>query len=266
MSLLVGDGGLSDNEFERLRLILSTYQDGTGQLPLGRSRSLPGWRDFERSVALVFDGRAVESKAIFDVLIPFDDNGQYGVSCKMRSTLNETGRSGRVTIELSNSSAKFAAAFEEAKISQADFRNRADELGRIILLTVANWHQVEADSVDLDRSSYLALSYNQRGDYQLHQFALELPTAHEVEWRFPDVRGKGGIMRPGKRLCGTVDRDTVIEYYYGSGGQLKYYPRVSEAIWRSEVFQLESLEHVEKLYDPESKAKVYFPEKWRATA
>ena len=32
------------------------------------SSTLPGWRDFERSVALAFGGQAQESKAIFDVL------------------------------------------------------------------------------------------------------------------------------------------------------------------------------------------------------
>ncbi len=51
--------------------------------------SLPGWRDFERSVALAFDGVAQESKAIFDVLVPLPTQAgiSYGISCKMRETL-----------------------------------------------------------------------------------------------------------------------------------------------------------------------------------
>ena len=54
-------------QIERLRLILSIYQDGTGQLVFEPEKSLPGWRDFERSVALAFDGIAQESKAILSV-------------------------------------------------------------------------------------------------------------------------------------------------------------------------------------------------------
>ena len=70
-------------EIEKLRLSLSTYQDGTGQLVFKSDNSLPGWRDFERSVALAFDGIAQESKAIFDVLIPAPQNPRIniGISC-----------------------------------------------------------------------------------------------------------------------------------------------------------------------------------------
>jgi hypothetical protein len=47
---------------ERLRLILSTYQDGTGMIATPGGMTLPGWRDFERAVAAVFGGVAQESK------------------------------------------------------------------------------------------------------------------------------------------------------------------------------------------------------------
>jgi len=232
MPLAVGNGGPSSEEIERLRLILSTYQDGTGMLVTGPRRSLPGWRDFERSVALTFDGRAVESKEIFDVLIPFDDP-EYGISCKMRSTLKDTARTGRVTMELSNSSAKFATAFETAGIPAAEYRDRPAELGKIILATVSSWHHAVADTIDLERSSFLALSYNDvSGQYQLHQFSHDLPDARSLTWSFPDARGKGGILRPGKRLRAALGDATVLEFYYGSGGQLKYYPHVNEPFGR----------------------------------
>jgi hypothetical protein len=49
----------------------------------------PGWRDFERSVAAAFNGRAQESKAIFDVLLPdpLRKGIYFGLSCKMRDEL-----------------------------------------------------------------------------------------------------------------------------------------------------------------------------------
>jgi hypothetical protein len=99
----------TSQEIEKLRLVLSTYQDGTGQLVFNNNVSLPGWRDFERSIALVFDGQAQESKAIFDVLLPdlARSTVYYGLSCKMRETLRYVERTGRVTIEVSNSAGKF---------------------------------------------------------------------------------------------------------------------------------------------------------------
>ncbi len=39
----------TDKEIEKFRLILSTYQDGSGMLKR-KDRTLPGWRDFERSI------------------------------------------------------------------------------------------------------------------------------------------------------------------------------------------------------------------------
>src|SRR5438270_10835388 len=79
----------SAREVQKLRLILSTYQDGTGQLVTRDGNTLPGWRDFERSIALTFGGKAKESKFIFDVLLPDPRTPglSYGLSCKMRRTL-----------------------------------------------------------------------------------------------------------------------------------------------------------------------------------
>jgi len=96
----------TEREVERLRLILSTYQDGTGMLQVENSMTLPGWRDFERAVALAFNGEAQESKAIFDVLLSREDRPdvKYGLSCKMRRELNKIERTGRVSLELSTPS------------------------------------------------------------------------------------------------------------------------------------------------------------------
>src|SRR5947209_2653932 len=109
MEALFADRPPTAQEFERLRLLLSTYQDGTGMLVLADGTNLPGWRDFERSVALAFGGQAQESKAVFDVILPLDGSASlyYGLSCKMRETLADTRRTGKVTIELSNAARKF---------------------------------------------------------------------------------------------------------------------------------------------------------------
>lgn len=134
---------LTSNEVEKLRLVLSTYQDGSGMLAVKNSPlTLPGWRDFERSVAAVIRGHAQESKAIFDVLIPDPDNAgvYYGIACKMRGTLRDTDRTGRVTIEVSNAAGEFWRRINEKGIDQRDYRQYPAEVGAALTEVVESWH------------------------------------------------------------------------------------------------------------------------------
>jgi hypothetical protein len=50
-----------------------------------------------------------------------------------------------------------------------------------------------------------------------------------------------GEERHGRRLRGQDEYGTLFEWYGESGGQLKYYPRVENALWKSEVFVLQPL-------------------------
>jgi hypothetical protein len=166
---------LTSNEVERLRLVLSTYQDGSGMLAVKNSPlTLPGWRDFERSVAAITGGRAQESKAIFDVLIPDSDNVgvYYGIACKMRRTLRDTDRTGRVTIEVSNAAGEFWRRINEKGIDQRDYRQYPAEVGAALTEVVESWHTgVNLENmgiVTLSGSCYLVLSWDLTGRYQLH--------------------------------------------------------------------------------------------------
>ncbi len=60
---------IDNNQVEQIRLLMSTYQDGTGQLLIKDGTTLPNWRDFERSVATTFKGYAFENKGFLDVVI-----------------------------------------------------------------------------------------------------------------------------------------------------------------------------------------------------
>ena len=53
----------------------------------------------------------------------------------------------------------------------------------------------------------------------------------------------------------------MIEWYGESGGQLKYYPLASEALWRSPVFELERIPSGRSSLL--EKAALYFPELWK---
>ncbi len=259
-------------QVEKLRLILSTYQDGTGMLATDNGMTLPGWRDFERAVAAAFGGTAQESKYVFDVLVPVTDKPRvmYGVSCKMRGELDRvTGRDGRITIELSNSAKQFWGYLGTKGIREDNYRSRPTEVGIGLIELVESWHERDSISsggiIDLNMSSYLVLSWNKKGLYQLHQFPLTLPQPKSLMWYFPNKKEKG-VEVPAQRLCGEDSSGVVFEWYGLSGGQLKYYPLAKDATWVSEPFRLESLPSSENMkYGVLAKAALYFPEQWQTS-
>ncbi|WP_129676271.1 helix-turn-helix domain-containing protein [Candidatus Chloroploca sp. Khr17] len=250
------------DEIERLRLMLSTFQDGSGMVKAGPS-TLPGWRDFERVVSTVLLGEAPENKAVFDVLLQDRAKPQlrYGLSCKMRSELHRVTRpqrDGRVTIEESNSAGEFKAAIRAQGITDAEYHLRAQEIG-LTLLEVIKQRKERASiynngTVDIEHSYYLVLLWSRRGSYQLFQFSLHMPQADTLHWYYPHPESR--------HLNGDdADANRIFEWYPDSGGQLKYYPHATEAVWQSDIFHLEPLNHV-KGYGLAEKAATYFPEAW----
>ncbi len=268
MSIPFIDRNPTKKEFELFRLILSTYQDGSGQQSLGDESTLPGWRDFERSVALAFNGEAQENKFIFDVLLP--DNKRagvyFGVSCKMRRTLNDTKRTGRVTIELSNSSGKFWGRLGQSGIHQQNYKEKPLEVAQALIRQANEWQDIvglaQNGAIDLSKSFYLALSWNAKNEYQLFKFPLSLPEPTSLIWDFPTL--KSDESKFGRRLRGRDHLGTLLEWYGESGGQLKYYPLVDKALWKSKIFNLETLPNGwEKKHGILAKAKDYFPHLWK---
>ena len=151
------------HEFKKFRLILSTYQDGTGMLAAPNGRTLPGWRDFERAIALTFNGVASENKDIFDVRLPVPSRlgVQYGISCKMRRELNRIERDGRVTLELSNSARKFWDYLGTRDLDQSNYKEYPTEVGQSLVEQVQNWHSevstAKGGDIDLTCSYYLGM-------------------------------------------------------------------------------------------------------------
>jgi hypothetical protein len=246
-------------EVERIRLLLSTYQDGSGML---RNGELPGWRDFERAVAAALGGEAPENKSVFDVVMSdavAQGQPKVGISCKMRSELNRVGRDGRVTIEVSNANGEFWDALAAAGVTKESLSLNADRAGGALSSVVRGWHQAVSHAtggtIDLSRSCYLVLLWNDKGEYQLFQFRLEIWDPAGLRWSVP---------LGARRLCGHDGNGNLIEWYYASGGQLKLYPPASAAVWQSEKFRLEPLP--ERVAPLVGKAAAYFPEKWAASA
>jgi hypothetical protein len=273
MALPLIDRQPTNQEFQKLRLLLSTFQDGTGmnmvscriktknekgkQVTVSITKNFPGWRDFERVVAIAFDGEAQESKAIFDVLLTNPKTKiKYGISCKMREDFNATIKTGRVNLELSNAAGKFWAELKKHGLNQENYMNDPTAVAQIILNLYKSWHQdVSIENggiVDTSKSCYLALSWDRRsknGMFQFHQFPLQLPDVDSIQWTFS-----------GRRILGINKSGMIFEWYGESGGQLKYYPPSVNATWKSDPFELEPLGDIR--YGILHKAEAYFPELW----
>jgi hypothetical protein len=269
LSIAFVDRPPTEAELERFRLILSTYQDGSGMLAIKAGRTLPGWRDFERSVAAAFGGVNQENKAIFDVLIPDSDDSsvEYGISCKMRSELRRVDRDGRVTIELSNSSKKFNDYLLSKGISRREFRKRPEQVGAALIELIETWKRSvgleNGGRIILDKSCYLSLLYDRNaGIYQLFWFSASLPLPQTMRWYYSN--SKKSSKTSAGHLNGDDAMGRLFEWYGESGGQIKYYPLATDAKWISPQFQLEPIPDEKRIMALPAKAIAYFPEKWGA--
>ena len=228
--------------------------------------TLPGWRDFERAVALSLGGIPSENKDIMDVRLP-DPRREgvfFGISCKMRRELHRVRRDGRVTIELTNAARAFQNRLSEDGINLENFRSHPKKAGIAVVNLVRAWHTSasveDGGDVDLEGSCYLTLMWDARGEYKLHQFNINLPDPNDLDWNCPLVTRKGA-QEIGNHISASDEHGTIFEWYGQSGGQLKYYPHVDNSIWASDTFTLESLPP-NTPHGLLSKARQYYPEQW----
>jgi len=207
MSIPFVDRPPSSIEIEKFRLVLSTYQDGSGML-VRQGFTLPGWRDFERTVATVFGGVNSASKFIYDVLIEMGQGrGPIGISCKMRGTLREVQRKNHVTIELSNASGEFWDSIKEIGLTQESYEEYPDQIGSLLIKIVEGWHSsvgIETGgTIDTTRSFFLTLQWDKTsGLYQLFQYPIDLPDPMQLDWRVE-----------GRTLIGLDTNGTLFEWY-----------------------------------------------------
>lgn len=258
---------IDDKQIEQIRLLMSTYQDGTGQLRTKNGSILPNWRDFERSVATTFKGFAFENKGFLDVVIEgkeIEEIGKIGISCKMRNTLSNFKSSKSISMELSNALNKFWSELQKHKMyNMGHVRLVPGKAGKTIVDLYESWKfdAAEKINVNIERSFYLTCLYDQkRALYQLFALPFLLPNPSALDWEVRE--SKEGDENKGT-LIAKKDDKVIIEWYGTSGGQLKYYPTETDVIWQSDEFKLEPIPDIESGYGLIQKAKSYFPDKWK---
>ena len=242
------DRELNAVEFERLRLMLSSFRDGSGQVILkGTNHSMPGFRDFERSLAAAVGGETPENKGIFDIYVPSEPT-PFGISCKMSRM--QPPRSNCSFMELSNSAAKFRACLDAGQINEREEPHRA---GAAIVELVGSWHSALKEAVDLSSSLFVILAHSSNWEkFQLLTFPLNLEIADpkiDVTWLYEGASLNGYIGQG-------AERHRLWQCYLNSGGQLKYFPLLEWAGWTSGLFHLE----MPPTTTPFGKAQDYFPD------
>lgn len=247
-----------DDDIERMRLLLSTFCDGSGATNPRVPWTVPDYRDFERVVAEVSGGRTPENKDIFDVYVPVPNSLPFGISCKMAGPGSPLDPS-LAFIELSNSSKKFTDAYRRAGI---EWFEAPQDAGTITVQLVESWHQAVARNVDLEHSSYLLLTHsNDWQSFRLSSFSLDLSIADpasEIEWVVRCHRGTG---RPNALVGYFIHRGSqhrIWELYPESGGQLKYRPMWDWANWTTSWFGLQQ----PPVRSLSQQARSYFPDLW----
>ena len=236
------DRSPSAKELERIILALSTYRDGSGQV-VAAGRSQPGWRDFERATASALGGSAPENKGVFDVVVAVNGGPlPYGLSLKTSAY-----RRGFVLMELHNSLAK---SWNYLRARGIDPNSSPQLAGVALIDQVREWHLEVDHEIDVSRSSYLVLTHDRVWrKFQLSWYNLDLhtPAPELMRWEYT-----------GRRIFATFDGHQYWEWYGESGGQLKYYPKLEDALWVSEPFELAEPPYEET---PLDKAKRYWPDR-----
>ncbi len=245
------DRPLSPDELEALRLVLSTYRDGSGQNQT-KVGSMPGFRDFERGLASIVGGSAAENKGVFDVIRTVPGGRGYGVSCKMAQF--PTSSKEAAFAELSNAAAKFRAHLLGLQVNWVTEPGLA---GPALIGLVTSWHKADAvtHGLDLEASRYAILSRSSNwNEFQLSAYPLDLYRSNpigDIQWESTKTR-----------IDGFVDinsrRHLLWQWYPNSGGQLKWWPPLAWADWATDRFTLEKPPSIL----PTDRAREYFPDLW----
>lgn len=245
------DRPLSKDELETLRLVLSTYRDGSGQNQTNVG-SMPGFRDFERGLSSIVGGTAAENKGVFDIIRPVPGERGFGVSCKMARFAPAAQQA--AFVELSNAAAKFRAHLLSLQINWVTEPGLA---GPALIELVTSWHQADANALNLDlqASKYAVLSRSSNwSEFQLSAYPLDLYRFNpigDIEWESTKSRIDGFVDIDGRRHL-------LWQWYPNSGGQLKWWPPLAWADWATSRFTLEQ----PPIVLPTERAREYFSKLW----
>jgi len=258
MSLPFVNRAPSADEQTFLALMVSTFTDGSGNHRELDGRSRAGWRELERICGEFLTGKKhSEDKHVFDVIAPDWDDGKtnYGLSIKSKQlkgkkSIFNSNLAARAYLELANSPAKmWEAITKKTGFDVQTFAQQArpQELGNALIQTLGDWklaaknefeREAKDKKLDIEQSVYLAISFSEYdGESWFIHFSSFSMTFPAVDWYYssPKCLSANDPAYPNERL---------LDWYPNSGGQLKFYPRFSEALYSGEPIRLHTFEEV----------------------
>lgn len=242
-------GAPKSGELTLLKKFIGTYRDGSGGNRESDGSTRADSRQLERCFAELLHGRTTENKAFYDFVVEFNEGGGIavrGASIKSKeiTSLREYPHQQmtmRAHLELSNSSARDWRLCEENGLTQAKFRAQesAEEFGRVILQRQQLERQASEASYLKKRSGnnisfvtdqcvYISILYSPElhgeRSWLVSTFNATLPSP--ASWSFS-----------GSALIG-LDQDgaRLYEWYAMSGSQFKYYPKLADRLFGTELF------------------------------
>jgi hypothetical protein len=239
--------------------MIATFGDGSGNHREADGSSRAGWRELERIFAEFLTGKKhSEDKHVFDVIAADWDNAEtsYGLSVKSKIikgprsifSLYETPRA---YLEIANSPAKMWQSITSKTGFSAEHFNpangNAQRIGDALIDTIQDWKIIAKteferthpdQKLDLSKSIYLTLSFSEyldnSWDVHICSFPMNFP---KIQWTYSSDRclSANDPTDPGQRL---------IDWYPNSGGQLKYYPLFSGALYSSSIMKIKVLKEI----------------------
>lgn len=251
----------NDAELLMLSRYLATFRDGSGAEREKDGSTRAGSRQIERCFAELLHGTTTEDKSFYDFVIESNESGGIavrGASVKSKAKeltakSLEMGKAVRAHLEISNSTSKDWALCEKNGLFHRDFGNNehAGTFGRLMLeRQVADREQAEAyvaaqgkgvkRTFITKESIFISVMYTKpkartgERHWMVSVFPIKLPQPAQWGFRAPKSADRGS-----RALVGyDVDGGTLYEWYGLSGGQFKYFPKLTSRLWGTGLFTL----------------------------
>lgn len=244
-------GAPKPGELALLQKFIGTYRDGTGGNRESDGSTRAEFRQIERCFAELLHGRTTENKAFYDFVVEFNEGGGVavrGASIKSKEITDlrsypQQRLTMRAHLELSNSNARDWALCQNSGLSEQDFRDHkhAANFGDVILRR----QRLERQASELayltarggtnvafvaNECVYLSVLYsplrNGERSWLVSTFNAILP--EPAQWAYSG-RALVGLDSEGGRL---------YEWYALSGSQFKYYPKLANRMFGTDLFEV----------------------------
>jgi phage anti-repressor protein len=247
--------GPQPNELTLLKKYLGSYRDGSGNNRESDGTSRADSRQIERCLAELLHGRTTESKAFYDFVVESNESGGIAVrgasvkSKELTKLLDYKKPASRAVmrshLEISNASAKDWALCREFGLTEEDFRDhkKASEFGRVILLRQTR--ELQASEQSYIQAGGNANKFFYSNDCVFISVLYSPPVKGERSWLVSSF----SVILPepakwlfsGSRVIGQdADGGVLYEWYALSGSQFKYYPKISNRLHGTDLFEISS--------------------------